>query len=276
MLIDAHQHFWKYNPIRDSWIDDSMQIIRRDFLPKDLAPILGDNNIDGCIAVQADQSEEETLFLLQLAKENDFIKGVVGWVDLCSKDVDDRLQYFSRFDKFCGVRHIVQSEKAKFLLRKDFQNGIEQLLKYNLTYDILVNYKQLSEVIVFVEKFPNQPFVLDHLGKPPIASKELNQWKGQIETLAKFSNVSCKVSGMTTEADWNNWKPSDFIPFLDVIFKTFGAERTLYGSDWPVCLLATEYKEQLSIVEKYISEFSLEEKAAIMGGNTMRFYNHSY
>ncbi len=273
MIIDSHQHFWKYDPVKDHWITKEMQSIRRDFLPSDLKPLLQKNNIDGCIAIQADQSEEESLFLLELAKENNFIKGVIGWVDLCSDTIDERLQYFSKFNKFCGVRHIIQAESVGFMLRKDFQNGIKGLSKYNLTYDILVQYQQLPEVIAFVEKFPKQPFVLDHLGKPPIASKELDNWKEQIEILAKFPNVYCKASGMITEADWNTWKSSDFTRYLDVIFNSFGIKRILYGSDWPVCLLAAEYEEQLSIVENYISSFSSEEKKAIMGENAIRFYN---
>ena len=272
MIIDAHQHFWKYNPRRDRWITKDMRRIRRDFLPSDLNPVLKENNVDGCIAVQADQSEEENFFLLELTKDNDFVKGVVGWVDLCCEMINDKLYYFSQFDKFCGVRHIVQAESKGFMLREDFQHGIQQLGKYNLTYDILVHQQQLSEVISFVENLPNQPFVLDHLGKPPIALKELEDWKENIETLATFSNVYCKVSGMVTEADWNQWQPSDFTDYLDVIFNSFGTERILYGSDWPVCLLAAEYEEQLSIVKNYISSFSPEEKAAIMGGNAIRFY----
>jgi L-fuconolactonase len=272
-MIDSHQHFWKYNPVRDSWINDSMEIIRKDFLPKDLKPILKANSVDGCIAVQADQSEEETEFLLQCAKENPFIKGVVGWVDLRAENLEERLAYFSKNNLFKGVRHIVQGETEGFLLRNDFQDGIAHLSKYNLTYDILVGYKQLSEVITFVTKFPNQSFVLDHLGKPPMESKEIKQWKNEIEALSEFTNVYCKISGMTTEANWSNWKPDDFNVYLDIVFDAFGVHRIMYGSDWPVCLLAAEYKEQLSIIEEYISEFSLEDKTAIMGGNTLKFYD---
>ncbi len=273
MVIDSHQHFWKYAPVRDSWITEDMERIRRDFLPSDLQPVLKKNAIDGCIAIQADQSEEENLFLLKLAEKNNFIKGVIGWVDLCSDSANYRLQYFSQFKAFRGVRHIVQAEPDGFMLKKDFQNGIKTLSKYKLTYDILINYKQLSEVVILVEKFPNQPFVLDHLGKPPIASKEMDTWEKQIDALSKFQNVHCKVSGMVTEADWNHWKPSDFTLYLDVVFKTFGSKRILYGSDWPVCLLASEYNEQLQVVKDYVSQFSSEEKTAIMGGNAIQFYN---
>lgn len=273
MIIDSHQHFWKYNPVRDSWITEDMENIRKDFLPSNLQYTFQKNNVDGCISIQADQSEEESLFLLELAKRNHFIKGVVGWVDLCSKNIDERLQYFSQFDAFCGVRHIIQAESNGFMSRKDFQNGIRHLSKYDLTYDILVKHQQLPEVISFVSKFPNQPFVLDHLGKPPIASKAFKNWKDNIEELAKFQNVHCKVSGMVTEADWNHWKSSDFQSYLNVVFNTFGTKRILYGSDWPVCLLATEYGEQMDIVKDYMNSFSSVEKAAIMGKNAIRFYN---
>ncbi len=273
MIIDSHQHFWKYNPARDRWITEDMESIRKDFLPSHLESTFKKNNVDGCISIQADQSEEETHFLLQLSKENNFIKGVVGWVDLCSKTIDESLQCFSRFETFCGVRHIIQAEPKGFMLRKDFQNGIEQLSKYDLTYDILVHRHQLPEVIAFVSKFPNQPFVMDHLGKPAISSKEFKDWRNDIETLAKFQNVHCKISGMVTEADWNHWKQSDFTPYLDTIFKAFGTNRTLYGSDWPVCLLAAEYDEQINIVKNHILPFSPDEKAAIMSKNTIRLYS---
>ena len=273
MRIDAHQHFWKYDPAIDSWIDDSMAIIRNDFLPKDLKPILQNNNIDGCIAIQADQSEEETHFLLNLAKENSFIKGVVGWVDLCSEDVEGRLEYFSQFEKFCGVRHIVQAEPKGFLLNKEFQKGIKLLKKFKLTYDVLVYHNQLEEVVELVQMFPKQKFVLDHIGKPSIKTNEIKEWEVQIKELAKFPNVYCKVSGMVTESNWLNWKQKDFKPYLDVVFEAFGSNRIMYGSDWPVCLLSVNYKEQLSILEDYIIEFLPEDKAKIMGKNSILVYN---
>lgn len=273
MKIDSHQHFWKFDPIRDSWIDDAMAIIRKDFLPEDLKPILKFNNIDGCIAVQADQSEEETLFLLNLASENSFIKGVVGWVDLASDLVETRLNYFSEFQKFCGVRHIIQAEPKGFLLNENFQNGIKLLEKYNLTYDVLVYHNQLEEVIEFVQKFPNQKFVLDHIGKPAIKTKEIQDWKVKIQKLALFPNVYCKVSGLVTETDFNKWNYSDFVPYLEVIFNSFGVEKVMFGSDWPVCLVAGNYEKVLAIVERYIADFSEDEKALIMGKNALNFYN---
>ena len=260
MKIDAHQHFWKFNPVRDAWIDDSMQIIRKDFLPQDLKPILEANTIDGCIAVQADQSENETDFLLQCAKENPFIKGVVGWVDLLSDTIEERLEHYSKNNILKGIRHIVQAEANDFMLRKDFQNGISKLQQFNLTYDILVFPPQLEAAIALVNKFPNQKFVLDHIAKPYIKDAKIDDWKINISTLAKAPNVYCKASGMVTEADLKQWKLSDFQPYLDVVFEAFGIDRIMYGSDWPVCLLAAEYQEQLNIVQDYIKTFSNKSK----------------
>ena len=273
MIIDSHQHFWKYNPIRDHWIDDTMKVIRKDFLPKDLKLILDDNKVDGCIAVQADQSEEETIFLLECAKENLFIKGVVGWVDLKAKNVEERLEYFSENNLFKGVRHIVQAEKDDFILRKDFQNGISKLEKFGLTYDILVYPKQLSATIKLVKEFPLQPFVLDHIAKPKISENLDKQWLTHIQDLAMYQNVCCKISGLFTETEDFKWRESDFAPFLDAVVDAFGVDRILFGSDWPVCLLAVEYKKTLEIITNYFQEYSSEDKAKIFGGNAIRIYN---
>jgi L-fuconolactonase len=273
MRIDSHQHFWIYNPIKDSWMDDSMEVIKKDFLPKALKPILKKNRMDGCIAVQADQSEVETHFLLKFANENAFIKGVVGWVDLCADNVDSRLACFSKYKKFCGVRHIVQAEPVGFLLNKKFQEGIKLLETYNLSYDILVYHNQLEEVVSFVQNFPNQRFVLDHIGKPSIKTKEIEQWKFQLNELAKFPNVYCKISGLITETTFNKWEASDFTPYLDVVVKSFGIDRLLFGSDWPVCLLSGSYEDTLNLVENYFEVFSEKEKAQIMGENAQKFYN---
>lgn len=273
MKIDAHQHFWNYDPIRDAWIDESMHVIRKDFLPQDLAPILKTNNIDGCVAVQADQSETETEFLLACAKQNTFIKGVVGWVDLLHNNVEERLAHFSENNLLKGVRHIVQGEADDFMLRHDFQNGISKLEQFNLTYDILVFPTQLEAAITLVNTFPNQKFVLDHIAKPYIKDGKINTWKALIHKLAEAPNVYCKISGMVTEADLKQWKPSDFKPYLDVVFNAFGIDRIMYGSDWPVCLLASQYEQQINIVQNYIKDFSEEEKEKIMGRNAITFYN---
>lgn len=273
MRIDSHQHFWKYHPIKNSWIEDHMKVIRRDFLPDDLHPILEKNTIDGCIAVQADQSEEETEFLLSLAENNSFIKGVVGWVDLKSENIKERLSHFAKFNKLKGIRHIVQAEPDDYMLDEKFQRGISFLDQFNLTYDILVFPSQLSAAIELVDNFPHQKFVVDHIAKPLIKEGKLEPWKTEMISLAKSPNVMCKISGMVTEADWSSWESGDIKPYLDVIFNALGPDRIMFGSDWPVCLLAASYEQQLEIVETYISSFSPEDKNKIMGGNALNFYN---
>jgi len=272
MIIDSHQHFWKYNPVRDAWIDSTMKSIQRDFLPGDLEPILISENVDGCIAVQADQSEEETNFLLKLAAKNNFIKGVVGWVNLCDDNVEKRLDHFAQNTLFKGVRHILQAEKADFILKPAFVNGIKKLAPLNLTYDILIYPHQIKNSSTLVSKFPDQKFVLDHLAKPPIKSGKIRSWKADLQALAKHPNVYCKLSGMTTEAHWKNWKIEDFTPYLEVIFETFGAHRIMFGSDWPVCLLAGNYTESKQIATSYLSQFSTEEQNQVMGLNAINFY----
>jgi L-fuconolactonase len=273
MKIDSHQHFWRYEPVRDSWITDSMAVLKRDFLPQDLSPALKASGVDGCIAVQADQSEKETLFLLDLAGNNSIIRGVVGWVDLCAPNVAERLEFFSDYDQLCGFRHIVQAEADdRFMLRKEFQHGIECLGEFGYTYDILIYTHQFPAAIELAGKFPDQPFVLDHLGKPPIKAKELKPWSEHIRSLAKNRNVYCKVSGMVTEADWKNWKPDDFKPYLDVLFETFGADRLMFGSDWPVCLVAGGYGEVLDLVAQYAQKLKPLDKDKLFGLNAVRFY----
>ena len=273
MKLDSHQHFWKYSPQQHNWIDDSMVSLKRDFLPNDLEPHLIENKIEACVVVQADQSEKETEFLLELATQYEFIKGVVGWVDLRAKNVEERLQFYSQNQYFKGVRHIVQSEKQDFLLDPAFQNGIGKLGNLNLTYDLLIYSHQIEAAIKLVSQFPNQKFVLDHLAKPNIKNGKIDPWKNQIQRLAQFSNVSCKISGMVTEADHSQWKPSDFIPYLDIVFEAFGENRILFGSDWPVCLLAASYKEVYHLITDYTANFSLEQRDKLFGGNAERIYN---
>ncbi len=271
--IDCHQHFWKYHPVKDSWITADMSKIQRDFLPQDLKPILQQNDIEGCVAVQADQSEDETLFLLDLAHNNDFIKGVVGWVDLCSPDIKSRLDFFSKYIKLKGFRHIVQAEpEDDFLLREDFCNGIAQLSEYNYTYDILIYPKHLPFVIEFVNKFPNQKFVIDHLAKPNFKSQDFSDWEKGMRELALNPNVYCKVSGLVTEADWKYWSENDFTYCLDLVTEIFETNRLMFGSDWPVSLLAATYKESFSIVENYFSKFSKEGQDQFWGESAIEFY----
>jgi L-fuconolactonase len=273
MRIDSHHHFWNYDPVNYAWIDESMKVIRNDYVPEVLEPVLKSANIDGCVSVQADQTEAETNSLLNFAEKNDFIKGVVGWVDLRADNIEERLEHFSQYKLLKGMRHVVQGEPDDFMLGAEFQNGISHLHEYGLVYDILVFPTQLKASIALAEKFTEQPFVLDHIAKPYIKDKKINGWAEEIKILAQSPNVQCKVSGMVTEADWTNWKEEEFTPYLDVIFEAFGVDRIMYGSDWPVCLVASEYNRMLSIVENYISKYSEADKAKVMGENAMSFYS---
>jgi L-fucono-1,5-lactonase len=273
MNIDSHQHFWRHDPSRHGWITDEMSAIRRDFLPEDLLPELHLNHMDGCIAVQTDQSEDETIFLLELASRYKEIKGVVGWVNLCSPDLPERLEYFSQFEALCGFRHIAQSEPDdRFLVRKDFVEGIRRLQQFDFSYDILIYPCQLPAAIELVEKFPNQQFVLDHLAKPSIRSGEIQTWAQHLRTLASNPNVYCKASGLVTEADWKNWHSADFEPYLDVAFEAFGPDRIMFGSDWPVCLLAGTYKQVKELITNYVRDLSVGQQERIFGLNAISFY----
>jgi len=271
--IDAHQHFWKFNPERDKWITEDMSVIRRDFLPEDLEPVLRRNGIDGCVVVQSNQSTHENYFQLKNTMNHDFIKGIVGWVDLQAADVNDQLSYCKQFDKIKGFRHVLQDEKQRdLMLQPAFKRGISLLRNYDFTYDLLVLPDQLTYCRDLVACFPEQPFVLDHVAKPQIRQKEISDWKKDIITLAKNENVYCKISGMITEAEWNTWQPSDFVPYLDVIVESFGMKRLLFGSDWPVCLLAGTYEMMLGVVENYFASFSKDEQQRFFGGNAIDFY----
>ena len=273
MRIDAHQHFWKYDPARNAWITEEMRAIRRDFLPADLAPECAANRIDGTIAVQTDQSEEETLFLLELAQEDPMIAGVVGWVDLCSPRVVERLQFFSRYQKLRGFRHIAQTEPDdRFLVRPDFLRGVRFLHEFGFTYDILIYPKQLPAALALLVAIPEQHFVLDHLAKPEVRAGRRKEWEAQIREIAQNPNVYCKISGMVTEADWRSWKREDFEPYLDVVFEAFGADRLMFGSDWPVCLVAASYPQVVDIIEEYVKRNTPAAKQAIFGENASRFY----
>jgi L-fuconolactonase len=271
--IDSHQHFWNYDPTCHAWINDEMKTLKQDFLPDAFSPVLKENNFDGCVTVQVDQSEKETEFLLELAKQNSFIKGVVGWVDFRSDKIGEQLDYFSQFKNLKGFRHIVQSEPKGFLKQNDFLFGISQLEKHNFTYDVLIYHHQLAEAIEFVKQFPNQKFVVDHLAKPNIRQQEFTNWSKGMKQLASFENVYCKLSGFTTEANWNSWQPQHFSPYFDFALENFGVDHLMYGSDWPVCLCSSTYKNQLSLVEDFLSKLSTSEKQQIMGGNAIDFYN---
>jgi len=273
MAIDTHVHFWKYDKVRDAWITDNMKTLQQDYLPQTIAGTLRRNGINGCIAVQADQSELETLFLMELSKSHDIIKGVVGWVDLQNENIEERLQYFSQYMVIKGWRHIVQGEQDDFLLRPAFQRGVAALLSHNYTYDVLIYPRQLKATLEFVSKFPDQKMVIDHCAKPEIGVRKIDEWAAVMKEIAKLPNVSCKLSGLFTEAKWKQWSPAEFYPYLDVVFKAFGAERLLFGSDWPVILLSGMYVQWKSLLEKYMENFDKEEKDKIFGGNAVRFYN---
>ncbi|WP_442588743.1 amidohydrolase family protein [Pedobacter sp. AW31-3R] len=273
MKIDAHQHFWNYDPLKHEWIGDDMAVIRRDFLPDQLSAVLQENHIEGCVAVQADQTVEETTFLLELSDTNEFIKGVVGWVDLQSPDVADYLQQFSSHPKFKGLRHVLQGEaKRDLMLSPPFLEGISKLATYDLSYDILIFADQLQFVPEFVAMFPDTRFVIDHIAKPEIKNGNISQWKKDLEGVAQHRNVSCKISGMVTEADLKNWKPADFKPYLDVVVDAFGIDRVMYGSDWPVCLAAGSYAQVFNLVSSYFRDFSTAEQELFFGGNATHFY----
>ncbi len=273
MKIDSHQHFWKYDSARDAWITDAMQALKGDFLPEQLAIEMDANGIDASIAVQADQSEKETLFLLDLAERSDRIAGVVGWVDLRSAQVDARLQFFSKFTKLRGFRHIVQAEPDdRFLLRDDFARGISRLREFGFTYDILIYPKHLPAAIELATKFPEQRFVIDHIAKPEIKGGNRESWSADIRSIAASANVFCKLSGLITEADWEHWTPADFAFYLDVVFEAFGPERLMFGSDWPVCLLAGSYEQVKQLIEDYVGRHAAGESEKIFGGNAVRFY----
>ena len=273
MRIDSHQHFWKYNANTYSWIPDEMSMIRRDFSPEDLQPVLSKDGFSGCVSVQADQSEAETEKLLKYAEEHDFIKGVVGWIDLESPYVETRLKDFSKNRFLKGIRHTVWDEKGEFLLAPDFQRGISALGTFNLTYDILVFDYQLGAAVELVKAFPEQKFVLDHMGKPNILEEPDREWVENIRKLGECENVCCKISGLVTEAPNFKWKESDFFPFLEVVVSAFGVERLMFGSDWPVCLAAANYLDVVGVVEEFFSSYSEEDKAKIFGKNAVDFYN---
>jgi len=272
--IDAHQHFWIFDPVRDSWINDDMSVIQRDFLPAHLEPVLQANGMDGCVAVQADQAEVQNDFLLGFADEHAFIKGVVGWVDLRADNIEQRLEHYSGFEKMKGFRHVLQGEEDRALMLKPaFMNGIGKLSKYGFTYDILIFPDQLQYVPEFVSAFPDQKFVIDHIAKPYIKDKKIHDWASEIKKVAEQENVYCKVSGMVTEAEWHGWEPADFTPYLDVVFNAFGTHRVMFGSDWPVCLIAAEYGEMKNILDEYTSSLSATEQAGFWGDNAVKFYN---
>ena len=273
MKIDSHQHFWNYSAAEYPWIGAGMERIARDYLPADLMAVAAPQGIGGSVAVQARQSVAESRWLLGLAEASPIIRGVVGWVDLRSEGVAAELTELSAHEKFVGVRHVVQDEPdPRFVLGADFVRGLRQLRPYGLTYDLLIYPQQLPAAVQLVAMLPEQPFVLDHLAKPRIKTGAIQEWRRDVEALAQHGNVCCKVSGMVTEAEWRGWKPADFTPYLDVVLQAFGPERLMFGSDWPVCLLAGEYSEVVGIVADFFGRLSAAEQQFIWGGTATRFY----
>lgn len=272
MRLDSHQHFWIYDEAQYPWIPKGTPL-QRDWLPADLAKLQEPLGIDGSIAVQARQTVEESRWLLTLADHDPRIKGVVGWVDLRSSEVANDLAELSKHPRFRGVRHVVQSEPDDdFMIRPDFVRGIGELRAFGLAYDILIFPKQLPAAIELVAKYPKQPFVLDHIAKPLIKDRVMQPWRSQLRELAKAPNLMCKVSGIVTEADQKAWKPEDIRPYLDVVFEAFGPGRLMWGSDWPVCLLAGSYERVFRLVEEYASSLTAAQREGLFGGNCARFY----
>jgi L-fuconolactonase len=272
--IDTHQHFWKYNDRDYVWMTGGMSKLRRNHLPTDLSLLLDRSGIKATVAVQARQSLEESTWLLQLADEFPFIRAVVGWVDLCSDRIVEQLEEFARYPKFRGVRHVVHDEPDdNFMLRESFLKGLSQLKRFGLTYDLLLFPRHLPVACEVVKRFPDQPFVLDHIAKPPVRAREIEPWARDLKQLAEFDNVFCKLSGLVTEAQWDSWEPRDFEPYLDIVLNAFGPRRLMIGSDWPVCTLAADYSSVIKLETDYIARLSDDEQHYILQANPIDFYS---
>lgn len=274
--IDAHHHLWQYSEEAYPWISDSMHVLKRDFLPEDIASEVRANNIDGCIVVQAQQTLDDTYALLGYADRHAFLRGVVGWAPISCSTFPSILEELCSHPKLLGLRHVVQDEPDdNFILSKDFNVGVDRLAKENLVYDVLIFAKHLPQTIAFVDRHPQQVFVLDHIGKPPIAERVLSPWRENLRDLARRENVYCKLSGLMTEANWNDWKEEDFQPYVDTVIEAFGPARIMMGSDWPVCLLAGSYSRWMELVHKWISSLSADEQDRILGGSAAEVYRVS-
>ena len=271
--IDSHHHFWKYNAAEYGWMNNRMDIIRRDFLPEDLRQEMSAAGINAAITVQARQNLEETTWLLKLAEENDFVSAVVGWVPLIDPGVSAILERLVGHPKLRAVRHVLHDEPDPlYMLRDDFNRGIRVLKPFGLTYDILIFERHLPQTIVFVDKHPDQVFVVDHLAKPRVHLREMSPWREQVQELAKRRNVYCKVSGLATEADYSNWTEDQLRPYIDTVIDAFTPQRVMFGSDWPVCLVAVEYARWAGIVGRAIAQLSICEQEQIWAGTAQRAY----
>jgi L-fuconolactonase len=272
--IDAHHHLWHYDPVEYGWIDDTMAALKQNFLPGDLEKEIREVGIDGTVAVQARQGLEETKWLLSQARDAPFIRGVVGWAPIASASFPEELERLQGEPKLKGLRHVIQGEKnPQFMSGEDFNRGIAALRSSGLIYDILIFERQLGATISFVDRHPNQVFVLDHVAKPRIGARILDPWRSQIAELARRKNVYCKLSGMVTEANWQRWRVEDLRPYFDVVLGAFGPERMMYGSDWPVCLLATSYSKWFATVNMLIERLSKTDKEMILGGTATKVYS---
>jgi L-fuconolactonase len=271
--IDAHHHLWQYNAAEYGWLDDDMRALRRDFLPGDLTAELAAARIDGTVAVQARQTLDETRWLLDTADQCDAIRGVVGWAPIAGEDFPGVMEEFEHRTKLKGLRHVIQSEEDEnYILRADFNSGILAMQGSGLVYDILIYERQLPQAIEFVDEYPDQTFVLDHIAKPRIGAGIMQPWAENLRELALRQNVWCKVSGLVTEADWKSWTPETLRPYLDVVVDAFGVDRLMAGSDWPVCLVAIEYTRWFDTLRTYFAEFSESERDAIFGGTAIGVY----
>lgn len=271
--IDAHHHLWRYSAAEYDWIDDSMKALRRDFLPADLAVEMGSAGIDGTVVVQARQTLEETRWLLDLAEANDSIRGVVGWAPIAGEEFPGVMEDFENRPKLKGLRHVIQGEEDEnYILRADFNAGIYAMQDSGLVYDLLIYERQLPQTIEFVDAYPDQVFVLDHIAKPRIGEGAMEPWAANLHELAMRQNVWCKVSGLVTEAHWKRWTPETLRPYLDVVVDAFGPERLMAGSDWPVCLVASGYAQWFSVLQTYFAEYSESERDAIFGGTAVQVY----
>ena len=272
-MIDAHQHFWQVGRFEYPWMKSDNEVLYRDYLPSQLEPVLRENGVSKTVLVQASNSVEESRWLLQLAAENSFIAGVVGWVDLMSLETASQLEELTAHPKFKGVRHLVESEPHDdWLVHNEVLNGLKLLAAFDVSYDLLVHTRHLKYAREVAEQFPELSLVIDHMAKPPIARGEFAEWARELRPLAAFPNVYCKLSGLVTEANWSTWKTDDLRPYVDYALEIFGAERLMFGSDHPVCLLAASYKQVLESFQQLLKDLSAGDQEQIFGGNATRFY----
>ena len=270
--IDAHHHCWKYQPDKHAWIDDSMKVIQRDFGPEDLQVSLDNNDVVGTVLVQVDQEPEDNHYMLTIAQTSPFVKGIVGWIDVLAPDLGERLDMWSTEPLMKGFRHIAQAEADDFLARPEIIKGIGQLGKFGFSYDILIKPPQMEAALQLVRALPDQAFVIDHMAKPYIAAGEIDVWANNIRALAAFPNVYCKISGMVTEADWRHWTNMQLFPYMEVVLEAFGTYRLMFGSDWPVCLVAASYDAVVNTTRQFLKNLSVREREAIWYKNAERFY----